>query len=238
MLKYLCIWGDVMLKMKDILDEKDIGLNSFSNYSKILANVDRKFEKETGNGLDILIVDHLQMLKNNTDLVAENSYIIISKWMDYFRRNCGNFLGSEKSIATFIVSQVNRKGIEESNKNYGKYNLSAFADSSEIERQSTNAFAIRADTTAYTKNVTFQIMKYRNDERNNKQINIHINPEFYCFNVTKYKNEKAEDYYVEKSDCNCENYITDDLYRLKESVSSDFNDLPILSFDDIKGGDL
>ena len=43
MLKYLCIWGDVMLKMKDILDEKDARLRLISkDVSFPLDNKDKK----------------------------------------------------------------------------------------------------------------------------------------------------------------------------------------------------
>ena len=62
-----------------IIDENDIKLNSFSNYTKILSKVDKQFVKDTGTGVDIVIVDHIQMLKNNTDLVGNNSYELVSK---------------------------------------------------------------------------------------------------------------------------------------------------------------
>ena len=43
MLKYLCIWGDIMLKMKDILDEKDARLRLISkDVSFPLDNKDKK----------------------------------------------------------------------------------------------------------------------------------------------------------------------------------------------------
>lgn len=208
-----------------ILDEKDIGLNSFSNYTKLLSKVDKQFTKETGTGIDILIVDHIQMLKNNTDLIGNNSYELVSKWVDYFRSNTVNFLGTGRTIATFIVSQVNRKGQEESDKNYGKYSLSAFADSSELERQSANVFSIKTDISLWTNDITFMVHKYRNLQLNEKTIHLSITPKYYAFK--KIQEPVVDDGFLEDD----KNLLS--LLRRKESLT-DFEDndyvMPELEF--------
>ena len=81
-------------------------------------------------------------------------------------------------------------------------------------------------------------MKYRNDECSNKQINIHINPKYYCFNVANYKSEKAGDYQLNKNNDESKEFMLNDYFKLKESVEVDYDDYPILSFDKIQGGDL
>ena len=209
-----------------IIDENDIKLNSFSNYTKLLSKVDKQFIKNTGTGVDIVVIDHIKMLKNNTDLVGNNSHDLISKWVDYFRRNTTNFLGTGRTVAMLVVSQVNRKGQEESERNYGKYSLHAFADSSELERQSANVFSIKADVTYFTNDMVFMVHKYRNLPKEDKSIHIKITPDYYAFKLVN-KNEIYDDYKKDELDFSS-------LYRRKESVEDCYwedTDFPILDFD-------
>ena len=207
-----------------IIDENDIKLNSFSNYTKILSKVDKQFVNDTGAGVDIVIVDHIQMLKNNTDLVGNNSYELVSKWVDYFRRNTTNFLGTGRTVAMFVVSQVNRKGQEESERNYGKYSLHAFADSSELERQSANVFSIKTDFTAFTSEMMFMIHKYRNLSKEDKSIHMKITPEYYAFKIVN-ENGIHDDYKKDEVDFTS-------LYRRKETVDDCFmEDYPFPEID-------
>lgn len=212
-------------KHLSLIDENDIELNSFSNYTKILSKVDKQFIKETGTGIDILIVDHIQMLKNNTDLVGNNSYELVSKWIDYFRRNTVNFLGTGKTVATLVVSQVNRKGQEESKRKYGRYSLNAIADSAEIERQSANVFSIRNEYTLFTSEAMFTVHKYRNLEKPDKEIHIKITPKYYAFKSAD-KDGKCDD--IQEDEISFEK-----LYRRKESADENFYenyDFPTLEF--------
>ena len=194
-----------------LIDSKDIGLNSFSNYTKLLSKIDKQFIKETGSGVDIIIVDHIQMLKNNNDLIGNNSHELVSKWVDYFRRNTIDFLGTGRTIATFVVSQVSRKGQEDSDRHYGKYSLSAFADSSELERQSANVFSIKTDYTMFTSEIAFSAHKYRNLELKDKTIHIKMTPEYYAFK--KVSNTDIDILTDNQKD----NIDFDKLYKRKES---------------------
>lgn len=209
-----------------IVDENDIKLNSFSNYTKILSKIDKKFIEDTGTGVDIVIVDHIQMLKNNTDLVGNNSHELVSKWVDYFRRNTINFMGTGRTIAMFVVSQVSRKGQEESERNYGKYSLQAFADSSELERQSANVFSIKSELTLYSKEVLFMIHKYRNLLNKEKSIHIKITPEYYAFKLVD-ENGIYDDYKEDDIEFST-------LYRRKECLDDFYyenNDYSIINYD-------
>lgn len=195
-----------------LIDIKDVGFNSFSNYTKLLDKIDKQFIKETGTGVDMVIVDHIQMLKNNTDLIGNNSYELVSKWVDYFRRNTIDFLGTGRAIATFVVSQVSRKGQEDSERHYGKYSLSAFADSSELERQSANVFSIKTDYTMFTSEIAFSVHKYRNLEPKDKTIHIKMTPEYYAF---KQVTDSDIDILVDNRNDAVE---FEKLYRRKESI--------------------
>lgn len=199
-----------------IIDENDIKMNSFSNYTKILSKVDKQFIKDTGVGVDIVIVDHIQMLKNNTDLVGNTSHELVSKWVDYFRRNTVNFLDTGRNIATFVVSQVNRKGQEDSDRNYGKYSLSAIADSSELERQSANVFSIKTEFTNFTSEMMFMIHKYRNLSKEDKCIHIKITPEYYAFKLV---NDNDIDIY---DDSKKDEIEFSSLYQRKETIEDSY----------------
>ena len=152
------------------------------------------------------------MLKNNNDLIGNNSYELVSKWVDYFRRNTIDFLGTGRTIATFVVSQVSRKGQEDSDRHYGKYSLSAFADSSELERQSANVFSIKTDYTMFTSEIAFSAHKYRNLELKDKTIHIKMTPEYYAFK--KVSNTDIDILTDNQKD----NIDFDKLYKRKESV--------------------
>lgn len=202
-----------------LIDSNDIGINSFSNYTKLLDKIDKNFIKNTGNGVDIVIVDHIQMLKNNNDLVGNKSHEIVSKWVDYFRRNTVNFLGTGRQIATFVVSQISRKGQEESEKKYGKYQLSAMADSSELERQSANVFSIKTDYSMFTNDIFFTIHKYRNSELKDKSINIKITPKYYAFKKVLNNDIDILAESKEKDD-----FDFNVLYNRKENIDDSFKD--------------
>lgn len=211
-----------------IVDEKDIVINSFSKYTQLLSRIDEQFRKETGAGIDIVIVDHIQMLKNNTDLVCNNTHDIISKWVDYFRRNASNFLGTGEKVAIFVVSQVSRKAQEASEKHYGKYSIHAFADSAELERQSSNVFSIKTDSTLFTSEVMFMVHKYRNLEKKDETIHIKITPKYYAFKEIEHNFEN--DIY---QDSNADQFEFDLLYKRKESVNTYANedyDYPEIEF--------
>lgn len=213
-----------------IIDEKDVGLNTFSSYTKLLAEIDRKFQNKTGKGLDILIVDHMQLLKNNTDLINDNPYIIVSKWVDYFRRNTTNFLNTGRTISTILVSQVNRKGYEESCKNYGSYKVTALADSVDVERNATNIFAISAETTQHSKAVVITTLKTRDKQKNMSQYHIDIFPEYYSFNYVPYKKMDDEYQVQEQSTNNTTELCLKGLLKTEDALD-ELLDSPIISFE-------
>ena len=120
---------------------------------------------------------------------------------------------------------LDRKGQEESDKNYGKYSLSAFADSSELERQSANVFSIKTDISLWTNDITFMVHKYRNLQLNEKTIHLSITPKYYAFK--KIQEPVVDDGFLEDD----KNLLS--LLRRKESLT-DFEDndyvMPELEF--------
>lgn len=93
-----------------ILDEQDIEAYNYFAFDRKLQEIENLCFKETGKGLDLIIVDHIQMLafSNQTAKLSENS--LINRWCNYFRSNCLDFLKSKRQVHVILVAQINRQG--------------------------------------------------------------------------------------------------------------------------------
>lgn len=170
-----------------VIDETDFDSNSTTAFDNIFRTVEANFLETTGNGVDLVIIDHLNLLKfmetNNM-----NDYSKINHWMSYFRKNSKNFIRKQKQICILVAVQSSREGYEKAQRNDGKYSLTAAAEGNEIERATENMFAIYTDSNLKNqKRAKFQLIKSRNHGEMDDSILISVDPKYFI--VSDYDKE-------------------------------------------------
>lgn len=149
-----------------ILDEQDIEAYNDFAFDNKLQEIENLCIKETGKGLDLLIVDHIQMFaySNQDSKLSENT--IINRWCNYFRSNCLDFLKSKRQIHVILVAQINRQGYRKALKNNGMYDLTALKEANELETCASVILGVFSDPALIASNqVRIGIMKNRDGNR-------------------------------------------------------------------------
>lgn len=165
-----------------IIDESDIVEYSPTFFSSILENLDKKFEKETGKGIDLIFVDHVQLLKASSSLGIRDTREIINLFVSFFRKHAVNFLGTKRQVCIILLSQANREGWKYAKKHNGVYQLSALAEANELERASNIVLSIYTDESMLMANqAKVKVCKSRDSCASEETIDAYIDPATYLF---------------------------------------------------------
>lgn len=138
---------------------------------------------EDNHGIDILVVDHIQLLKYAS---TDNELSVINRYVSFFRRQSLSFLNQRRPISCILLSQVNREGItyasnDSSKKNhYGKYLMQHIAEASEIERSASYIITVYTDPmTQVSKLLKMGTLKLRGAPLLLDVVNIFADGEYY-----------------------------------------------------------
>lgn len=127
-----------------IIGEKDLINYEFSEIDRVLKVVEDNIisQSKDNNGIDLLVVDHLQLFKYSSKNKDEKQ--VMNEYVSYFRKQSLSFLGQERQVAIILLSQVNREGIAyaQKQKNDGSYLMQHVAEASEIERASSYIISV------------------------------------------------------------------------------------------------
>jgi replicative DNA helicase len=162
-----------------IVDETDLRDESFAEFDTMFRNVENHFIEDTGSGVDMIVIDHINLLKfSNTN--AMNDYSKVNYWMSYFRKNCINFINKNKKVCFMVAVQTSRDGFNKAKSNNGQYSLTGAAEGNEIERSSENVISIYADAETKENNeAKFQLIKGRNCGEMTIPIDVMVDPKYY-----------------------------------------------------------
>ncbi len=117
-----------------MLGEQDISDYNVSTLESKFKVVDKRCKDATGHGIDVLVVDHIQILKFARADMKENS--AINYYVSFFRQQSLSWLHSDRQIIVMLLSQANRDGYMYAKNHDGLYLAQHAADGSEIERSS------------------------------------------------------------------------------------------------------
>lgn len=181
-----------------IIDENDFNSNTSVSFDSLFMKVEKSFQEKTGKGIDLIVIDHLNLLKFCESSIS-NDYAKVNHWMSYFRKSCNNFLNRNKQVCIIIVAQCSRSGYENAKKNDGIYDLTAIAEGNEIERSSENVIALYSDgDLKMDKKIKIQLIKGRNVEAMPFPTLIHVDAEYYS--ISNVKTNKVNKYDEDDSD--------------------------------------
>lgn len=115
-----------------IIEEGDLESYSQSTFSSLIHKINKQFVEDTGHELDLIILDHAQLLKYDSSFKNNDPYQVLNRWTDFFRK----FAAREK-YSVILLSQTSRGGYEYASKHGGQYLLTGLAESNELERGAT-----------------------------------------------------------------------------------------------------
>jgi len=199
-----------------------LGERDFINYEqreleyklKIIDNLIKEKSKdkqdEEEHGIDILVVDHIQLLKYASNVKDE--YRLINEYVSFFRKQALSFLGTKREIVVILLSQVNREGIAYAQKHGGLYKTQHVAEASEVERASAYIVTVYTDSQAQiTNQLKVSTLKLRGSSIVDTSMNVYANGNYYQVGETQlpeqleYSEEQVvnvttEDNIIESSD--------------------------------------
>lgn len=224
------IYTDFKKKFKDhlhIVDETQIISYTTDGFSVLLKEIDNLFLQNTGHEIDLIIIDHIQLLKydeNNKNRVGEAS--TINYWVNYFRQQCMNFLDTKRQVAIILLSQANRGGWEWAVKHDGSYQLTALAEANELERASSLVISVfTSDRLKSVQRAKVQLLKCRDGQTMEMSMDVFADLAYYTFgdNVDNARNTSFDGAGLESILSNTEPEDLDAQLGMLPQSSDDFD---------------
>lgn len=143
-----------------ILDEQQITDYSIATLESKFKEIDKLARERTDHGIDLLVVDHIQLLK--FAVTGVDTITAINMYVSFFRRQSLNWLHEKRPISVILLSQANRAGYEYAQKHDGLYMSQHVAEASEVERASAYIISVYTDSmTQLTNQLVLGAVKLR-----------------------------------------------------------------------------
>ena len=93
-----------------ILSETEFDTTSTAALQQKLFVINDLCLKENGRGIDLLIIDYIQLFKSfkSEEPVGTGEYNVLMRWVGEFHKMSLNFLGTNRQIPIVLLSQLNR----------------------------------------------------------------------------------------------------------------------------------
>ena len=163
-----------------MIGEKELVSYEFTELERQLKIVDKnmKSRNNDNHGIDIIIVDHIQLLKYASNVKDE--YKVMNDYVSFFRKQSLSFLGKDHEITVILISQVNREGISYAHKHNGNYLIQHVAEASEVERASSYIITTYTDATSQvTKLIKMGAIKLRGAQLPLDTVQVFADGEYY-----------------------------------------------------------
>ena len=94
-----------------------------------------------------------------------NETNVVNAYVSFFRQQALNFIRENKQVSVLILSQTSRDGWRKASRNEGCYDLTALADSNELERAASLVFTVFCSSSLkQVKEAKVQILKNRDGD--------------------------------------------------------------------------
>jgi replicative DNA helicase len=166
-----------------IVDETELEAYSFYTLENKFREIENLAIEKTGHGIDMLVVDHAQLLKFDASMKGIGQETnVVNAYVSFFRQCCLNWVKSGRQISVLILSQASREGWKEAVRNEGKYRLTALAEANELERASSLVLSVySSDTLKQIKAAKVQILKNRDGQAWSEPMEVFVDPAYYVF---------------------------------------------------------
>lgn len=158
--------------------EQDLTSYSLNSLEAVFKDIDKKAQQETGKGIDLLVVDHIQLIKfavTNMDPTT-----VINMYVSFFRQQSLSWLHTKRQVAVILLSQANRDGHTYAMKHDGAYLPQHVAEASEIVRAAAYIISVYTDAMVQvTKQLKVGAVKLRGSQLPTTTINVFADGAFY-----------------------------------------------------------
>jgi KaiC/GvpD/RAD55 family RecA-like ATPase len=158
--------------------EQDLTSYSLNSLEAVFKDIDKRAQQETGKGIDLLVVDHIQLIKfavTNMDPTT-----VINMYVSFFRQQSLSWLHTKRQIAVILLSQANRDGHTYAMKHDGAYLPQHVAEASEIVRAAAYIISVYTDAMVQvTKQLKVGAVKLRGSQLPTTTINVFADGAFY-----------------------------------------------------------
>ena len=154
--------------------------NKLKEVDELIKQKSKDKQNEENHGIDIVVVDHIQLLKYASSVKDE--YRVINEYVSFFRRQSQSFLRTKREIVIILLSQVNREGIAYSKreKHDGMYLTQHVAEASEVERSSAYIITVYTDAMVQvTKQLKIGVLKLRGSQLPTSTITVYADGKYY-----------------------------------------------------------
>lgn len=210
------LWNDFN-QMKGnlyVIDEWDFDTSSINSLQEIMFLVEEYAQTHTGKGLDLIIIDYVQLFKKHLESGVRNEYEALSMWVNDLRSISTNFLGQGHEITMVLLSQLNRDAMEDVTEREKKkaknsvlppdkkkpipnikIGLNQIAGSVEICKAANTIYAIYSDDALKcSEQCLVFTLKSRDGELSEDGMLTYMNPKYYSFgHFDKWKTEYQGD---------------------------------------------
>ena len=174
------------LKLKgkiEIIDETELESYSFFSLENKFREIDKILIDKTGHGVDLLVVDHAQLLKFDQSMKGiGNETNVVNAYISFFRQCALNWIKTGRQITVLMLSQSSREGWKEAAKNEGAYKLTALAEANELERASSLVLSVfSSESLKQVKSAKVQILKNRDGNSWSEPMEVFVDPVYYLF---------------------------------------------------------
>lgn len=143
-----------------IVDEQDLPDYQLTTFESKFKEIDKMAIAQTGHGIDLLVVDHIQILKFG--VAGMDTFAAINFYVSFFRKQALDWLHSKRQISVILLSQANREGYAYAQKHDGLYLTQHVAEASEVERASSYIISVYTNAmTQITNQLTLGAIKLR-----------------------------------------------------------------------------
>lgn len=166
-----------------VIDETELETYSFYSLENKFREIEKLAVEQTGKGIDMLVVDHAQLLKFDSSMKGIGQETnVVNAYVSFFRQCALNWVKSGRQISVLILSQASREGWKDAVRNDGKYKLTALAEANELERASSVVLSVfSSDTLKQLNQAKVQILKNRDGQAMIDPIEIFVDPKYYVF---------------------------------------------------------
>ena len=174
-----------------LVGEQELGDYSMTSFEAKFKEIDKLAIEQSGHGVDLLVVDHIQLIKfavTNVDPIT-----VINMYVSFFRQQCLSWLHTDRSIAVILLSQANRDGYKYAQKHNGAYLATHVAEASEIIRAASYIISVYTDADIQvTKLLKLGCVKLRGAQLPMDTIDVYADGALYQVGVDDFK--RSEDY--------------------------------------------
>lgn len=207
-----------------IVDETELEAYSFYSLEAKFREIDKLAVESTNHGIDLLIIDHAQLLKFDASMKGiGNETNVVNAYVSFFRQNALNWIKSGRQISVLVLSQASREGWKEAVRAEGKYRLTALAEANELERASSLVLSVySSDALKEMKEAKVQILKNRDGQVWIDPQEVYVEPAYYIFGDGQKGTSPSSNFQISSLN-ELFNLADDNIDDNNEDISSELN---------------